>query len=202
MNRDDKRKFVVATIILSILVLALSSYLIYDKVLAKDKDANDIVENNKDNELNPNELYSNYLIKLKNNLEKVYNENDAEVRISSKSDMLDYYDFTLTKDGILLLSISKNEFKSKYTNYEVSKDVLKMFLVNIGNGGYKNLYFIKEDGTLNSLCVDCIANNQYEIKQLNYNNIINVVNSSFSKSKSGAYQPLFIDIEGNVFYEK
>ena len=61
MNRDDKRKFVVATIILSILVLALSSYLIYDKVLAKDKDANDVVENNQDNELNPNELYSKFV---------------------------------------------------------------------------------------------------------------------------------------------
>ena len=63
MNRDDKRKFVVATIILSILVLALSSYLIYDKVLAKDdseeiinedtnKDDNNVVENNGSKEEN------------------------------------------------------------------------------------------------------------------------------------------------------
>ena len=61
MSKENNRGLIVLVVVLSILVLALSSYLIYDKVLAKDKDANDIVENNQDNELNPNELYSKFV---------------------------------------------------------------------------------------------------------------------------------------------
>lgn len=48
MNRDDKRLFVTLTMVLSVLVVLLSGYLIYDKFVAKEE-KNDVV-NNESNE--------------------------------------------------------------------------------------------------------------------------------------------------------
>jgi len=78
MNRDDKKRFVIIIIVLSILVIALSSYLIIDKFINKDtEETNDNIENElsqesddeKNNIVNNNEEKENTLDnKLKGNV--------------------------------------------------------------------------------------------------------------------------------------
>ena len=74
-------------------------------------------------------------------------------------------------------------------NYFISDSVLEAFISDSGgNGGYQLLYFIKEDGTLNQFCIDCIVNDdEKEIKTTEYKNIINFVSTTAG--------PLFIDID-------
>lgn len=198
MRKDTNKGLLVLVVVLSLLVLGLSSYLIYDKVLKEDKE---IVENNdsskeEDNSLTDNDkLYSEYLKKLKKNLESFYNENDSEIRINNNFANGNPYSIVIDKKGTLLMS-TRND------NYEISNNVLEMFLIDVGNGGYKSLYFIKEDGTLNSFCVDCVLDEGINVKQLENKNIVNVVNSAFGITASGAYGPAFIDIEGNVLFDK
>ena len=189
MEKNSSKGLLILTIILSLLVVGLSSYLIYDKMIAKDD--NEVVDNNyKDND----KLYSEYLLNLKNNLEKNYTERDSETKINSNFVNGDAYTVTINKNGVLSLSTRKDD-------YEISNNVLEMFLVDVGNSGDKTLYFIKDDGTLNSFCVDCVLNEGVKVIQSEYKNIVNVVNSAFGITYSGAYGPIFIDIEGNVFTE-
>ena len=189
MEKNKNKSLLILVIILSLLVVGLSSYLIYDKMIAKDD--NEVVDNNyKDND----KLYSEYLLNLKNNLEKNYTERDSETKINSNFVNGDAYTVTINKNGVLSLSTRKDD-------YEISNNVLEMFLVDVGNSGDKTLYFIKDDGTLNSFCVDCVLNEGVKVIQSEYKNIVNVVNSAFGITYSGAYGPIFIDIEGNVFTE-
>lgn len=193
MKKEIKIRLIVINIVLLFLVIGLGGYIVYDKVFATDNENNGIVNNETQdivkNDISADELYSNYLKKLKTNLTKTYTENDGEGNISGD---LFKYNFTLNKEGILSMSIKEN-------TYEVSNKVLEMFLVDTGNGGYKNLYFIKEDGTLNYFCADCVTDGNFDIKKSEHKNIVNVMNSSFGVTTSGANSPVFIDIEGNVY---
>ena len=108
MNRDDKRRFVILTIILSILLLILSSYLIYDKVLRKD---NDEINRNKE-----------YLIDIE----------DAELVASFKEQIynLEYLD-NISVDGNSNL---KNGWFYELDNLLISEmddDKLLMYAVNM-----------------------------------------------------------------------
>jgi len=199
---ENKNNILIAfMIILVFIVLGLLGYIVYDKVILDDNDTNiSNVDKGNNVELSADELYANYLKKLKNNLNEVYKEYDAEVSIDSNSYVWDKgYNFTITKDGRLLMTLLPEEYEEKYNNYELSKNVLQMFLVETGNGGYKTLYFIKEDGSLNSFCIECISNDKFEIKKEKYKNIVNVVETLFDLTYSGAYGPVFIDIKGNTY---
>jgi len=205
MNRNEKKGLIGLIVILSILVVGLSSYLIYDKEL-KNKTNDDVATTDRENDITANneqidntltdtdKLYSEYLKKLKNNLEKFYTEHDAEIRINNKFANGEPYSIAIDKEGILMLSTIEK-------NYKISNNVLKIFLIDVGNGGYKSLYFIKEDGTLNYFCVDCILDDGVNVEKSKYKNIVNVVNSAFGITYSGAYGPIFIDIEGNVLFD-
>lgn len=57
MNRDDKRKLVILVIVLSILVVLLSSYLIYDKILNKEELVVDNENKDNNNLINLNEYF-------------------------------------------------------------------------------------------------------------------------------------------------
>jgi hypothetical protein len=200
-------------VILILLVIGLGGYIVYDKVVKPYCTANTKVTSSSktttnktvstpQKEYSADELYAKYLKNLKTNLSNIDTNKDANVAISSNSYIFDgYYSFKIDKDGNLLMTIDDKNYNSKYNNYVLSKNVLQMFLVNFGNGGYKTLYFIKEDGTLNKLCVECIADGQFSITQDSHKNIVNIVSANIDISKGGSWTPIFIDIEGNTFTE-
>ena len=145
--------------------------------------------------LTKNEVYTKYLTNLKNNIVKNYKV-FTNNQITSKSKILDTnYTFIINKNLELLFTMG-----NKYTNYKISNDVLNIFLINTGNGGYSTLYFIKSVGSLHSMCIECINdNNKITINKEKYTNIVNVIQGDFSDGYSGAPDAIFIDIEGNMY---
>ena len=88
----------------------------------------------------------------------------------------------------------------KYDKFKVSSDVLNMFLVEVGNGGFKYLYFIKTDGSLNKFCVDCIKEDgKIKVEKDSKKYIVNVNQGLFDYEVSGFRSPIFVDINGNIF---
>ena len=139
--------------------------------------------------------YEQYLSNLKTSIENNYEEYSNNVINSDSIILGTNYNFTITKNLELLFTTSNNQ----YEKYKVSENVLNMFLIEEGNGGFKYLYFIKTDGSLNKLCVDCLKEDseiKIEVKDNKY--IINVTQGLFDYEVSGARGPIFIDIDGNI----
>ena len=147
---------------------------------------------------NIDKIYNNYLVNLKNNIINKYEDYSNNV-VEVSNDYLDtVYTFTINKNLNLILTTRDN----KYNNYKVSDNVLNMFLIDVGNGGFKYLYFIKDDGSLNKLCIDCIkeeGNVKVEKEDKKY--IVNVIQGVFDYEVSGAPGPIFIDINGNIIMD-
>ena len=195
-------------IIIIVLILAFAGYALYKEGIifkseSKGTSCNCKKESTKcdvdDKEVDAKTLYTNYLTNLKDSIKKNYKDYSNNV-VLYESEATDInYTFTITKDLELKLSTSDK----KYTDKKVSDDVVSMFLVSVGNGGYKNLYFIKTDGTLNYVCVDCISENEkVEIKKQDLKNIVLVTDGLFDYQYSGAAGAIFVDIQGNTYQNK
>lgn len=145
--------------------------------------------------LSADERYHNYLTNLESNIKEKYEKYSNNV-ITGNSMILDTdINFTITKDLNLLFTTGDK----KYNNYKLSENVLNMFLVYTGNGGYQYLYFIKNDGSLNKFCVDCLNEDKtLKVEKVNFKNIVNITQGLFDYEFSGASDPIFIDIDGNI----
>ncbi|MDO4376276.1 MAG: hypothetical protein Q4C33_03775 [bacterium] len=117
--------------------------------------------------------YQEYLKNKKENLKEILTTvEDSEYSVSGNS-MLHEEDFeiSLTSELKLILNIESLE---KYNNYTIDNNVIDFFLVSVGNGGFKYIYYLTENGTLKSLCIDTIWENEFEIKTLEEKNVISV----------------------------
>lgn len=210
MEKGNNKVFIVIIVILGLMIIGLGSYLIYEnkdlkcEMDEKKSSTTTLVTTKKENTTTPKEnvnnttSYNNYLKKLKTNLKKACDQlsmPEEDGVICEGQSITGYgkfikekFYFDISKDGKLTMSGSSKNLK----NYFISDSVLEAFISNDGgNGGFQFLYFIKEDGTLNQFCIDCIIiNDEREIKTTEYKNIINVVSTTAG--------PLFIDIDGNV----
>ena len=207
MENQKSNKGVIGVLIaIIILLLLIICFLLFgNKTLNKCKDDINIttptttktIENNVQNNgvKSSDELYSDYLSNLKNGITSKYETYSNNV-VSGHSHYLDTnYDFTIKKNLDLVFTTGDK----KYNNYKVSDNVLNMFLIDAGNGGYTLLYFIKADGSLNKMCIDCLnENDTVKIEKENKKYIVNVTQGLFDYEYSGAPGPIFIDINGNV----
>ncbi len=104
---------------------------------------------------------------------------------------LDEYNVSLNKDGILMVN-----------RKEIDKDVLLYRVAAYGNGGYKGLYYIKENGKVYFANIEeaLINNKTAQINELkNLEKIVNIIPAShIDNSGGGAQQPVFIDIDGHI----
>lgn len=125
-------------------------------------------------------------------------DNKFQYKLSGTNKIYDTsYSFLINEK--LELFITSNSFK--LDNYKISDNVLNMFLVEEGNGGYHYLYFIKNDGSLNKTCISCLtsSDNTPKIENVNAKYIVNVIQSS-SGNEDESVNPisLYIDIDGNI----
>ncbi len=205
MEKGNNKVFIAIIIMLGLMVIGLGGYLIYEnKELKNQVDDNNSKVTNKEEVTTPikennTSDYSSYLNNLKVNLKRACEEvsstdEDGVIcegqTISGYGKFLGNFYFDISKDGKLTMSGSDSNLK----NYEISSNVLQVFISSSGgNGGYQFLYFIKEDGSLNQFCIDCLViDNEKEVKTTSYSNIVNVVSTDAG--------PLFIDINGNVYH--
>ena len=215
---NKNKKYIVLVAILMILVLGLGSFIVYDKVLKEDKTTNNENSNseNSNNEninvsetSNPFELFRNNLIQERNEKFDESKDRSLSYSLNEKTAMGNYfYELSLNKDGDLIVNFSQSDLIDRYGNSVVlAHNVLLFNSVNVGNGGMKVLYFVKEDGTVSSINLE----QQLEVKGDfnvtdnvgNFKDIINIIPSSIDLNNAeisdSTVQPFFIDINGKIF---
>lgn len=176
----------VLIIFLLVCVLVLGGYIIYNNSVSTKIDVDD--------------QYSNYLKKLNIDLKKTFDEKDSEISVHRDSMIWDKgYTFTINKNFDLLMTIEEDKLKDKYTGYKLDSNVLSMYILSTGNGGFNTLYYITNDGIVKSLCIECIENSKPKIKEEKFKNIVNITQGNFDASTTGGYGPIFIDIKGNNY---
>ena len=215
---NKNKKYIVLVAILMILVLGLGGFIVYDKVLKDDKTTNNENSNseNSNNEntnvsetSNPFELFRNNLIQERNEKFDESKDRSLSYSLNEKTAMGNYfYELSLNKDGDLIVNFSQSDLIDRYGNSVVlAHNVLLFNSVNVGNGGMKVLYFVKEDGTVSSINLE----QQLEVKGDfnvtdnvgNFKDIINIISSSIDLNNAeisdSTVQPFFIDINGKIF---
>jgi len=207
--------------ILSVLLIITVVYIGYDKIINKDNDINNkIVENNStnnenmhNNETNINDNEENSTTQesqnisfdtFKNNIKKGMAKCSWGV-YSTETDTSHYgiysYRVILTNEMNLVLIFEDKELNKKYGNYKITDGVLGFHLAISGPGGERKLYFINEDGTLGYASIDSLINNgKLDIvkKMDGYKDIVSIIQGSYDNT-GRTNEPLFIDINGNVF---
>ena len=215
---NKHKKYIVLVAILMILVLGLGGFIVYDKVLKEDKTTNN-ENSNSENSNNENtnvseisnsfELFRNNLIQERNEKFDESKDRSLSYSLNEKTAMGNYfYELSLNKDGDLIVNFSQSDLIDRYGNSVVlAHNVLLFNSVNVGNGGMKVLYFVKEDGTVSSINLE----QQLEVKGDfnvtdnvgNFKDIINIISSSIDLNNAeisdSTVQPFFIDINGKIF---
>lgn len=206
----QKKNNNILLIVLVILVFGLGGFIVYDKILKDDKSNNNDNYECKDKEDNQNVLETNNSFELfKNNLIKERNEkydstNNRYLRnltILDKNN--DTYYFSLSKDGVLELTAYEESKLIKTKT--ISDKVLLFYITDVANAGFHNVYFIKEDGTVSSWCIDSFVKfDQEKIENNigNFKNIISIIPGSIEETDTIApgEAPAFVDINGNIFF--
>ena len=138
------------------------------------------------------EMYQDYLAKLKENMSKKLSKNTTIGYIGEDIDN-GYYYAELTHDNELYVHGTAD------TEFEISTDVVLAFMVETNQAG-STLYFVKSDGILyETQPADVLYGNEPTIKKSDYKNIVNVLPGRFADDESGHRGAIFVDIEGNVF---
>lgn len=197
-KEKNNRGLVCVLVVIIVLLLCAVGYLLFGKDLLNKNNSSTSTDNNNIQTTDiksADELYNEYLLNLKKEIENEYKEYSDNV-INGKSMSLDTdYKFTIKNNLDLVFTTGNN----KYSDYKISENVLNMFLIDVGNGGYKYLYFIRTDGSLNKMCIDCLSEDStVKVETENKKNIVNITQGLFGYNYSGAHGPIFIDIEGNI----
>ena len=144
------------------------------------------------------EKFAEYVKNLKAAMLK-YNEEETEGKeyreyiIDGKNSNDENYSITLSGNGIL-----------KLNEKEVANNVIGFNVAYVGNGGYKNLYFIKDDGTVAYASIDeteYLSNGKIKTKNVDgLKNIVSIMGGvAGAYGYPGACYGYAIDIEGNMF---
>ena len=218
----------ILTLLLFIALLGTSGFITYDKVLKdkyftkKDDKKEEKKETNTttttDNEKTADDLYAEYLKNLKENMSKTYNT--IPILSGEELDKMDQngetYNYgsnnicdTYSQEGYRVCAHLDNNKMLEIIFYEndgsvvkknnIDSKIVSIYSSTTGNNGSINIYYVKEDGKLYYIETSALHENNIEIKTIdNLKNIINIIPSGFG-FKSGWQEPIFVDIEGNLF---
>ncbi len=103
-----------------------------------------------------------------------------------KDQLKNSYEIDLSRNGILLAN-----------KKEVATNVLFYRVLYFGNGGFRALYYVTEEGKVYMANVEEAIIDNGTIKSTSIDNVEKVVNIIPGSSDSG-YNPLFVDINGNI----
>ncbi len=113
------------------------------------------------------------------------------------------YKIILTNKMQLIMTFVDEQYQKKYGEKIIADNVISFAIAQSGPGGYQNVYFIKEDGTVGEAVpmnlFDETINKltiTYPIKDLK--NIVSIVTASY-QDVGYMQDPVFIDINGNVY---
>lgn len=202
MQSKNNTILVVLLTIFVMLTLGLGGYIVYDKVLSEDEILVDKIEDEKKG-ITADEIYKNYLDNLKENIQENYGIKDDTYLYNNINEISDYfnnnYEIELNENLELILN-----YGDKFRDYKISNDVVDFFNIYVGNGGFKQLYFITSNGELYSADIEISIsdNKKIEINKVNKKNIISVIEGLQGDIEGGgASVPIFIDIEGNMYFQ-
>lgn len=178
----------VAIIILSILVVGLTSYIVYDKVLNHD---NTHIEENKDEEIINNEsnqvVNNNTNIDHSININKLYNIGKSYYNFI-KREYTGNSSFNLSTDGKVYIGFDK--YISNVLN---ASDILLDSNLSV-------LYMLTKDGLLYKYDTNNNSNNYTAAKVEGYSNIVKMINYTTNKANGGGCSYLVvIDTKGNYY---
>ena len=194
--------FILMLICLIVCLLKNPNLIIQISKSNKTSEAPEIVEETKTEvvtkEMTADEKYAEYVKNLKAemlkyNEEKVEGKEYREYFIDGKDENDKKYSVSLSGDGKLVLN-----------EKEVATNVVGFNVVNVGNGGYSNLYFIKDDGTVGTTSieeVEYLNNGKVKTREIEkLKNIVSIIPGMSAESGyPGACYAYAIDINGNMF---
>lgn len=150
---------------------------------------NEVVKNT---ELTSNERYNIWVQNVVKELRKAKNDVMFQ-NVTMSNDKV--CKVGLTSKGVLYLTLENQGSR------DVDKGVVSFEICDVGNGGYKAAYYIKEDGTVSYVVLDEYAEND-GVKPVNNKdakNIVSIVNNTNTDEPSWTSEVLLIDIDGNIY---
>ena len=168
------KKTIIGILVGILLCFGVFGGLYFANVISLNKQNENLPNNNTNTEKETSTVrYSNYLKNRKNGLKK-------------------FFSATITPEFKLVFDVDGLE---KYSDFVVDEGVIDLFLVYAGNGGFQYFYYLKDDGSLKSFCVDCVWDDELKIKNENIKNVVSIGQVSDESS----YDALATDIDGNVY---
>ena len=193
-------------IIMIILLLGLAEYICYDKFYKKDNLKCKSRENNKIEQIVTEKVYegNNYDIFAQNMIKnrKKFNSYSGFYDCSVDGTGEISYCVELKANGDLIINYMDEKYSKVYSNYKLAENVLSFYIIDVGQGQGHYLYFINKDGTVGEADTEYALQFDKELsinKDLGYKNIVSIEAACFSSGGSGANDPVFIDIDGNIF---
>ena len=146
----------------------------------------------KNTELTSNERYNIWVQNVVKELRKAKNDVMFQ-NVTMSNDKV--CEVGLTSKGVLYLTLENQGSR------EVDKDVVSFEICDVGNGGYKAAYYIKEDGTVSYIVLDEYAENDgvKPVNERDAKNIVSIINNTNTDEPSWASEVLLIDIDGNIY---
>ena len=146
----------------------------------------------KNTELTSNERYNIWVQNVVKELRKAKNDVMFQ-NVTMSNDKV--CEVGLTSKGVLYLTLENQGSR------EVDKGVVSFEICDVGNGGYKAAYYIKEDGTVSYIVLDEYAENDgvKPVNERDAKNIVSIINNTNTDEPSWASEVLLIDIDGNIY---
>jgi len=113
------------------------------------------------------------------------------------------YKIILTNKMQLIMTFDDEQYQKKYGEKIIADNVISFSIAQSGPGAYQNVYFIKDDGTVGEAIPANLFDDDMNKLTITYpigdlKNIVSVVTASYQDS-GYMQEPIFIDINGNVF---
>lgn len=211
---EDKKNircsYALLVIILFATVCFLTDYIVVDRKLREDKtiiygDVTDKVDSDTviDGSVvdSTDSRFSAYVTNLKSQRQTFFNENSGFKSSYEGNNIINvkFYEVELTKDGNLSVSFVADG-KERDTR-TVASGVLNYSVLNYGNGGFRGLYIIFEDGTTGFAGIEhsYVNGEEITVRKDDFKNIVSIVQGSYSDDMSGASGAVYIDIDGNLY---
>ncbi len=204
---NEKKKAIIVIISFVAVILAMLTVLFYLGIINSGSNGND---NNKDinncqcNNTSSDDQYKLFSSNLKKKILgwsiKSYLARDGSGYVGNDEVM---YKIVLTNKMQLIMTFFDEQYQKKYGEKIIADNVISFSIAQSGPGGYQNVYFIKEDGTVGEAVPMNLFDEDinkvtitYPIKDLK--NIVSVVTASY-QDVGYMQDPVFIDINGNVY---
>ncbi len=150
--------------------------------------------------------YEQYITTYSQKLKYIL-EGDSIVNISLKGDR--QYELPgissvyLNAKNEVYVTIEKNSnlYKTYGDSYNIGDNVASIYVSGVGKSGYSQIFLVKLDGTVDYVDGVQAEEGLIEVKTIDeLKHVVNIVDCTVVNEKNEiVHQPIFIDIEGNIY---